>query len=126
MNTDTPLPPDEPAAQNPPDGAIIDYWLKADAGGPVTLEILDAAGQLVRRFSSDDAPEPADAGPQHPELLDPAAAAPRRHGRHAPLRLGPPLPAARRVERFVPDRGGVRATRRASRAGPGCCRARTR
>jgi hypothetical protein len=30
-NTDTPLPPDEPAGQNPPDGAIINYWLKSDA-----------------------------------------------------------------------------------------------
>ena len=28
-NTDTPLPPDEPAGQNPPDGAIINYWLPA-------------------------------------------------------------------------------------------------
>ena len=30
-NTDTPLPPEEPAGQNPPDGAMIDYWLKARA-----------------------------------------------------------------------------------------------
>ena len=44
MNTDTPLPPDEPAGQNPPDGAIIDYYLKAAAAGPVTLEILGRAG----------------------------------------------------------------------------------
>ena len=29
MNTDTPLPPDEPAGQNPPDGAILDYYLGA-------------------------------------------------------------------------------------------------
>ncbi len=59
-NTDTPLPPDEPAAQNPPDGAIIDYYLGADASGPVTLEISDAAGKLVRRYSSDDALPPPD------------------------------------------------------------------
>src|SRR3982750_856808 len=44
MNTDTPLPPDEPASKNPPDGAILDYYLGAAASGPVTLEILDAAG----------------------------------------------------------------------------------
>ena len=55
-NTDTPLPPEEPAGQNPPDGAMIDYWLKADAG-IVTLEIKDKAG-VVRRFSSADKPEP--------------------------------------------------------------------
>jgi len=57
MNTDTPLPPDEPAGQNPPDGAVIDYMLKAPAKTPVTLEILDAAGRTIRRYSSDD---PAD------------------------------------------------------------------
>ncbi|MGD0126089.1 MAG: glycoside hydrolase [Terriglobia bacterium] len=52
--TDTPLPPDEPAGQNPPDGAIIDYVLGEAATGPVTLEILDATGKSLRRFSSDD------------------------------------------------------------------------
>jgi hypothetical protein len=56
-NTDTPLPPDEPAAQNPPDGAIIDYYLARASSGSVTLEILDAEGKLVRRFSSADKPE---------------------------------------------------------------------
>ena len=56
-NPDTPLPPEEPAGQNPPDGAMIDYHLKEDASTPVTLEILDAAGQTVRRFSSADQPE---------------------------------------------------------------------
>lgn len=56
-NTDTPLPPDEPAGENPPDGAILDYVLGARPAGPVVLEILDAAGNLVRRFASDDPPE---------------------------------------------------------------------
>jgi photosystem II stability/assembly factor-like uncharacterized protein len=58
LNTDTPLPPEEPAGKNPPDGAIIDYYLRADAAMPVTLEIIDQAGQLVRRYSSADQPEP--------------------------------------------------------------------
>ncbi len=55
-NTDTPLPPDEPAAPNPPEGAIIDYYLKSPAPGPVTLEIFERgpSGRLVRRYSSDD------------------------------------------------------------------------
>ncbi|HSR15497.1 MAG TPA: hypothetical protein VLL51_07070, partial [Gemmatimonadales bacterium] len=57
MNTDTPLPPDEPAGENPPDGAILNYWLGDGASGAVTLEILDSAGALVRRFSSTDEPE---------------------------------------------------------------------
>ena len=60
-NTDTPLPPDEPAAANPPDGAIIDYYLAHSASTPVTLEILDARGQLVRKFSSTDNPDASEA-----------------------------------------------------------------
>ncbi len=62
MNTDTPLPPDEPTAPNPPEGAIIDYYLKAAASGPLTLEIVGADGKLVRRYSSTDEvfqPDPA-------------------------------------------------------------------
>ena len=57
MNTDTPLPPDFPAGQNPPDGAIINYCLAAPASGPVTLEIVDSSGQVIRRYSSADSPE---------------------------------------------------------------------
>ncbi len=62
MNTDTPLPPDEPTAPNPPEGAIIDYYLKSPATGPVTLEIIGADGRLVRKYSSTDrvfTPDPA-------------------------------------------------------------------
>jgi photosystem II stability/assembly factor-like uncharacterized protein len=58
QNTDTPLPPEEPAGQNPPDGAIIYYSLKSTPKEPITLEILDSAGKLVRRYSSADKPEP--------------------------------------------------------------------
>jgi photosystem II stability/assembly factor-like uncharacterized protein len=60
VNTDTPLPPDEPTAPNPPDGAMIHYRLKATVTGPFALEILDAAGKLVRRFASNDVPENVD------------------------------------------------------------------
>src|SRR5262249_4819285 len=56
----TPLPKDEPQAENPPAGAIIDYYLKAAPAGVVTLEILDGAGAVVRRFASDDRPQPRD------------------------------------------------------------------
>ena len=57
---DTPLPPETPAGQNPPDGAIIDYYLAAASGlpsGQLTLEIFDAQNHLVRRYSSDDKPQ---------------------------------------------------------------------
>jgi len=60
MNTDTPLPPDFPAGENPPDGAVIDYYLKDAPAGPVTLEIKDGAGKTVRKYSSADKAEPVD------------------------------------------------------------------
>jgi hypothetical protein len=56
-NTDTPLPADEPAGANPPDGALIDYYLSQPCSGPLALEIRDAQGKLVRRYSSDGKPE---------------------------------------------------------------------
>jgi photosystem II stability/assembly factor-like uncharacterized protein len=56
----TPLPKDEPLAENPPAGAAIDYYLPAGASGVVTLEILDGSGQTVRRFASDDRVAPRD------------------------------------------------------------------
>jgi hypothetical protein len=57
-NPDTPLPPEFPAGKNPPDGAIIDYYLAASASKPVTLEVLDEQQNPVRRYSSADKPEP--------------------------------------------------------------------
>jgi len=55
-NPDTPIPPDEPTAQNPPDGAAVDYYLGQTATGPVTLEIVDAQGKIARKYSSADRP----------------------------------------------------------------------
>jgi photosystem II stability/assembly factor-like uncharacterized protein len=52
--TDTPMPPDEPMGENPPDGAVIDYSLPADAQGALKLEILDANGTVLRSYSSTD------------------------------------------------------------------------
>jgi photosystem II stability/assembly factor-like uncharacterized protein len=49
----TPLPPEEPTAENPPAGAMIDYFLKSPASR-VALEILDSQQNLVRQFSSED------------------------------------------------------------------------
>lgn len=64
VNTDTPIPPEEPMGQNPPDGAILNYYLQADATQPVVLEIFDKANKLVRRFSSADQPELIDENSQ--------------------------------------------------------------
>ena len=52
----TPMPRDEPLAENPPYGALIDYYLKSNANRPVTLEILDPSGDVIRRYSSEDKP----------------------------------------------------------------------
>ncbi|HEV2277875.1 MAG TPA: glycoside hydrolase [Acidobacteriaceae bacterium] len=52
--TDTPMPPDEPMGENPPNGAIIDYTLNQAAQGPVKLEILDESGKVLRTYASTD------------------------------------------------------------------------
>ncbi len=52
----TPHPPEEPKAKNPPEGAIIDYYFRGTPTDEVTLEILDAKGQSVRRYSSRQTP----------------------------------------------------------------------
>lgn len=49
--TDTPLNPDVPAAQNPPDGAVIDYYLKS-AASDIRMEIYDSRAKLVRAYSN--------------------------------------------------------------------------
>src|SRR5205807_2307401 len=60
-NDPTPWPPELPAGENPPPGAIIDYYLPG-ASGEVKLEILNAQGKTLRTYSSTDAvrsPDPA-------------------------------------------------------------------
>ena len=62
MNDPTPWPPEVAAGQNPPPGAILDYYLASDSSSPVTLEILDQAGKTIRTYSSGDpvrTPDPA-------------------------------------------------------------------
>lgn len=88
MNTDTPLPPDVPAGENPPDGAVIDYYLKDTASGPVTLEIKDSSGQVMRRYSSADPVPPPDPKLTIPEYW---------------LRPAKPLSSAAGVHRFLWD-----------------------
>ena len=78
-------------AANPPDGAVVDYYLSS-AASTLTLEILDAKGQLVRSFSNSDKPEITEEDLK--ETIDPVvlgswpAASLDRAG-HAPLDLGP-------------------------------------
>ncbi len=64
MNQDTPLPPEMPAGDNPPTGAILDYYFKSAPSGEVTIAIYDQTGQLVRQLSSK--PEPVVAKSRRP------------------------------------------------------------
>lgn len=52
INMDTPLPPEVPHALNPPEGAILDYYLAARPAGDIQIEIYDAQKRLVRTLSS--------------------------------------------------------------------------
>jgi photosystem II stability/assembly factor-like uncharacterized protein len=65
-NDPTPWPPEVPAGESAPPGGLIDYALASNASA-VKLDILDAAGKVVRHYASDD-PKPE----SHP-ALDPAA-----------------------------------------------------
>jgi len=49
----TPLQKDEPHAENPPNGVMIDYYLKNPSSVPIVIEVLDASGAVVQTFSSD-------------------------------------------------------------------------
>ncbi len=94
--TGTPMPKDEPMASNPPNGAYIDYVAPASAG-VITLEILDANDQLVRRYSSADAVPKPDLAKMRtaPEWFDTPSSLLTTPGMHRfvwPLRY--PAPAA--------------------------------
>jgi hypothetical protein len=88
--TDTPVPPDEPLGENPPDGALIDYALQAQAQD-VTLELLGSDGSVLRKYSSKDPVTPTPA--EMKKNLIPS---------YWPLVQGP-LPASAGMHRWVWD-----------------------
>ncbi len=53
LYTDTPVPQEEAAGENPPDGAMIDYYL-GDKAANISLEILDQNGRLIRKYTNED------------------------------------------------------------------------
>jgi photosystem II stability/assembly factor-like uncharacterized protein len=93
-NRDTPLPLETPAGQNPPSGAIFDFFLKSPAAIEVTLEIHDQQGNLVRRYSSEDkVPEASDAPEIQKYWLPKFMPLPKSVGMHRfvwDLRYAPP------------------------------------
>lgn len=109
----TPLQKDEPEAENPPNGAVIDYYLKRATTTPVTIEILDAAGTVIRTFSSDPRAQ--------------GEGAPQRPGGTGLARVSPlwqtepqPLPATAGMHRVVwnPLRARPRGAPPADEGGP--------
>jgi len=98
VSNDTPLPPEEPHGTNPPAGAVIDYLLRSVPPGAISLEIRDARGGLVRRFSSDDRPTPPAEPPQIADEWLPRIEPPTRNvglNRFVWDLRYPPPPAAR-------------------------------
>jgi hypothetical protein len=94
----TPWQKDEPQAENAPNGAVIDYYLGPNASGPITLDILDATGKVVRSVTSASPPPPA-VQPQTVTALwvtppAPPSAAPGHHRWIWDLRGPPPAPPA--------------------------------
>ncbi len=82
--TGSPKPKDEPMAENPPDGAILDYWLAEAPAKPVTLEIVDASGETVESYTSAEAPQPVDPARLRtaPEWVKPPAPLSAEPGMH--------------------------------------------
>jgi photosystem II stability/assembly factor-like uncharacterized protein len=58
VNRDTPLPLETSVGQNPPNGAIIDYYLKSVPPTPITLQFLTPQGTVLRTFVSGEKPKP--------------------------------------------------------------------
>ncbi|HXB71975.1 MAG TPA: hypothetical protein VNY05_27310 [Candidatus Acidoferrales bacterium] len=78
-NDPTPWPPELPAGENPPAGAIIDYYLPAAAAGEVKLELLNTQGKVIRTYSSSDpvrSPDPATDPVAYNKLCQQTPAAP--------------------------------------------------
>ncbi len=93
--TGTPLPKEEPAAENPPFGAVLDYYLATAPERPLVLSVRDAEGKLVRRYTSDDRPPAIDlsslgSAPEWVRRPIPLAATPGAHRFVWPLRLPAP------------------------------------
>jgi photosystem II stability/assembly factor-like uncharacterized protein len=116
-NPDTPLPPEEPVGQNPPDGAIIDYTFGPRFAGSVRITVVDAAGRAVRSYASTDSAPPLDPAIDVPTYwVRPAAIPQATPGDHrfvwdlheaAPRSVAPGYPIAAIVHDTPRDPQGV-------------------
>jgi photosystem II stability/assembly factor-like uncharacterized protein len=70
----------QPAGDNPPPGAIVDYYLKSKPEGEITLDILDARGNLVRHHSDREKTTGGEQPPEWPDQEKPAEIIPADAG----------------------------------------------
>ncbi|HEV2488990.1 MAG TPA: hypothetical protein VGT03_04215 [Candidatus Acidoferrales bacterium] len=77
---ETPLPPEVPTGQNPPDGAYLDYFLKSAPHGEITLAIYDSTGNVVRQYTSSPKPEKYDPAAVPDYWFAPQVALPKNAG----------------------------------------------
>ena len=68
VNGDTPFPPEIPHAANPPEGAIIYYYLGSKPSSDISVDITDSAGHQVRHMSSAPMPAWTEAPPPVPDF----------------------------------------------------------
>src|SRR6185503_13218675 len=85
--------------QNPPSSAVIYYYSKSKPAGEVTLEVLDASGKSINKFTSRASAVQAPAGPPSGDEQGFGGGGPRR------------LPAEAGLNRFVWDLRYPDATR---------------
>jgi len=87
---------------------MIDYFLSKDASGPVTIEIKDGKGQLVKKCSSTD--KPVEANPQRLRIpsywIRPQQSVSTKAGMHR-FFVGHALHAHRRCGTRLPDFGDI-------------------
>jgi hypothetical protein len=110
MYPDTPVPPDEPAGQNPPDGAIINYYIASNATN-VQLDILDSKGIIIRKYASTDTMYTIPANNVPPYWIRPQQILSANAGAHRftwdmhyqPLNLPPSYPISATPNNTAPD-----------------------
>jgi len=77
---ETPLPPEVPTGENPPDGAFLDYFLKSAPQGDISMTISDARGNIVREYTSNPKPEKYDPAAVPDYWFAPQVALPKHEG----------------------------------------------
>ncbi|HUJ47717.1 MAG TPA: hypothetical protein VLV55_11340, partial [Rhizomicrobium sp.] len=68
-----------PVGQNPPAGVMIDYYLPSKATGPISMEIADSTGAVVRHLSSVKSNK-AEQPPEWPDQVHPTETLPSNTG----------------------------------------------